>query len=400
MLNKMTRKYAIVGIAILLLIAITGPIAAADEPYIFGLLIVGDHNDHIRSQAFYEGGKYAEEMIPGTKMIYIEKVNPTDRPNISIPMLVDDLVDKGARLIIASSSDMRDGILEAAKKHPEIYFIHVFGDDVLSGNAPKNLSNLVGRIEYGKMMAGFTAALTTQTGKIGYLGPLVNHETRLMAVSCYLGARYAWEKVLKQDPKELKFQVSWIGYWFNIPEVTIDPVQAAQNFFNTGYDVVISEIETKEAVMVAKQKNQEGKAVWAIPVDSVDACKGAAEVCLGVPYFNWGPGYVRLMKAAMSGKWRSKWFSMEPDWKDIGNHDMGAVGFVAGPALSADAQKHLATFTKDLETKKVRLFKGPLNYQDGSPFLKAGQTASDKQLWQMDQLLNGMTGSSQAEITE
>jgi simple sugar transport system substrate-binding protein len=106
------------------------------------------------------------------------------------------------------------------------------------------------------------------------------------------------------------------------------------------------------------------------------------------------------MKAAMSGKWRSKWFSMEPDWKDIGNHDMGAVGFVAGPALSADAQKHLATFIKDLETKKVKLFKGPLDYQDGSPFLKAGQTASDKKLWQMDQLLNGMTGSSQAEITE
>jgi simple sugar transport system substrate-binding protein len=79
---------------------------------------------------------------------------------------------------------------------------------------------------------------------------------------------------------------------------------------------------------------------------------------------------------------------------------MSAVGFVAGPALSADAQKHLAIFIKDLESKKVNLFKGPLNYQDGSPFLKSGQTASDKQLWQMDQLLSGMTGPSQAEITE
>ena len=400
MLNRISRKYAILGIAILLLLTAPALIIAADKPFIFGLLIVGDHNDHVRSHAFYEGGKYAEDRIPDTKMIYIEKVNPTDRPNTSLSMLVDDMVEKGARLIIASSSDMKDGILEAAKKHPEVYFIQVFGDNVLSGSAPKNLSNLVGRIEYGKMMAGFTAALTTKTGKIGYLGPLANQETRLMAVSCYLGAKYAWEMVLKKDPKELKFQVSWIGYWFNIPGVTIDPVQATQNFFNTGYDVVISDIETKEAVMVAKQKNQEGQAVWAIPVDYIDACKDAAEVCLGVPYFNWGPGYVQLLKTAMSGNWKSKWLSMEPDWKDISNHDMGAVGFVAGPALSADAQKQLATFIKDLGSKKIKLFKGPLNYQDGSPFLKAGQTASDKQLWQMDQLLNGMTGPSQAKITE
>ena len=400
MLNKTAPKYAILGIGILLLLAAPAMNVVADEPFIFGLLIVGDHNEHVRSRALYEGGKYAEDRLPGTKMIYIEKVNPTDRPNISLPMLVDDMVEKGAQLIIASSSEMKDGILEAAKKHPQVYFVQIFGDNVLSGNAPKNLSDLVGRIEYGKMMAGFTAALTTQTGKIGYLGPLANQETRLASVSCYLGARYAWEKVLKKDPKALKFQVRWIGYWFNIPGVTDDPIEAAQNFFNSGHDVVISDIETQEAIMVAEQKNQESKAVWALPVDSIDACKDAAEVCLGVPFFNWGPEYVRLLKAAMSGHWKSKWLSMEPNWKDISNHDMGTVGFVAGPALSADAQKHLDAFIKDLGSKKIKLFKGPLNYQDGSPFLKAGQTASERQLWQMDQLLSGMTGPSQTKTTE
>ena len=177
-------------------------------------------------------------------------------------------------------------------------------------------------------------------------------------------------------------------------------VRVAQNFFDTGYDVVISDIETKDVITVAKQKNQEGKAVWAIPVDYIDACKDAAEVCLGVPYVNWGPGYVRLLKAAMSGNWRSTWLSLEPEWKDIGNHETSSVGFVAGPALSAEAQKHLAAFIKDLGSKRINLFKGPLNYQDGSPFLKAGQKASDRQLWQMDQLLSGMTGPSQAKVTE
>ncbi len=146
------------------------------------------------------------------------------------------------------------------------------------------------------MMAGFVAAMTTKTGKIGYLGPLVNEETRRLSVSCYLGARYAWETVLKKKPEDLKFQVTWIGFWFNIPGVTADPTQVAQNFFNTGYDVVVSGIDTTEAVVVARQKRQEGKEVWAVPYDYVGACEGASEACLGVPYFNWGPGYAQMIR--------------------------------------------------------------------------------------------------------
>ena len=142
--------------------------------------------------------------------------------------------------------------------HPETYFLHISGDDVLTGKAPKNLANLMGRMEYGKMMAGFVAALTSKTGKIGYLGPLINEETRRLAASCYLGARYAWENVLGRKAEDLTFQVTWIGFWFNIPGVTADPTQVAQNFFNTGYDVVVSGIDTTEALVVARQKRQEG----------------------------------------------------------------------------------------------------------------------------------------------
>ncbi len=265
------------------------------------MLLVGPYNDRGYSQAHYEGGKYAEKMIPAAKMIYIDKVNPADRPGVTIPQLVDDMVEKGAKLIIANSDDMKDGIREAALLHPSIQFLHVSGDDVLTGKAPKNLSNIFGKMEYGKMMAGFVAAMTTKTGKIGYLGPLVNEETRRLTVSCYLGARYAWETILKKKPEDLKFQVTWIGFWFNIPGVTADPTQVAQNFFNTGYDVVVSGIDTTEAIVVARQKRKEGKEVWAVPYDYLGACEGASEACLGVPYFNWGPGYAQLIKSSLSG---------------------------------------------------------------------------------------------------
>ena len=387
------------GILLAVSVALLSPVSAIaiDKQFVFGMLLVGPYNDHGWSQAHYDAGHYMEEKVPGAKMIYIDKVNPADRPGITIPQLVDDLVEKGAQLIIANSDDMKDGIREAALLHPKTYFIHVSGDDVLTGKAPKNLSNIMGRMEYGKMMAGFAAALTTRTGKIGYLGPLVNEETRRLVASCYLGARYAWEKVLKKDPKDLSFQVTWIGFWFNIPGVTSDPTQVAQNFVNTGYDVIISGIDTTESLVVARQKSQEGKEIWAIPYDYKGACSGAGEVCLGVPYFNWGPAYVSFVKAIMDGKWKQEWLWLGPDWKDINDPDTSMVGFLPGPALPQSVETSLDSFIKDLATGKVQLFKGPLDYQDGTPFLKAGEVASDQQVWYMKQLLKGMIGQSKAK---
>jgi len=73
------------------------------------------------------------------------------------------------------------------------------------------------------------------------------------------------------------------------------------------------------------------------------------------------------------------------------------VGFKEGDALTADARKQLARFIRDLGANKVRLFKGPLNYQDGSVFLSQGEVATDRQIWYMPKLLEGMLGASSAK---
>ena len=371
--------------------------AEADKTFIFALLLVGPHNDHGLNQAHFEGGRYVVENVSGTKMIYIDRVNPADRQGVTILQLVDDLVEKGARLIIANSDDMQDGIREAAIIHPDVHFLHISGDDVVTGKASNNLSNLMGRMEYGKMIAGFAAALTTKTGKIGYLGPLINSQTRRLAASAYLGANYAWGKVRKKPAKNLKFKVTWIGFWFNLPGVTADPAEVAQSFYNTGYDVVISGIDTSEATVAAIQKKKEVKNVWAIPYGFADACEYASDICLGVPYFNWGPGYVKFVKASMSGNWKSEWDWLGPDWKDINSSDTSTVGFLPGPALSASAKKKVDAFIKNLGSGKIDLFKGPLNYQDSTAFIKTGKTANDRQIWYMEQLLEGMDGQSSAK---
>ncbi|WP_448384499.1 BMP family lipoprotein [Desulfosoma sp.] len=387
----------VVVLGTLLALWSSAALQAEEKPFLFGLLLVGPFNDRGWSQAHYEAGLSLEKKIPGVKMLYIDKVNPADRPGVTIPQVVDDLVSKGAKFIIANSDDMKDGIREAAARHPDVFFVHVSGDDVLTGKATPNLSNLMGRMEYGKMMAGFVAALTTKKGKIGYLGPLINEETRRLAAATYLGARYAWTQVRKQPADQLAFKVTWIGFWFNIPGVTADPTQVAQNFYNSGYDVIVSGIDTTEALTVAAQKRTEGRQVWAVPYDYKGACDPAPDVCLGVPYYNWGPGYTELLRAAMSGSWKPQWLWLGPDWKDINSEETSSIGFVKGKALSADVSEALDRFIAELASGALNLFAGPLHYQDGSVFVPAGATASDRDIWTMKQLLQGMEGQSSAK---
>jgi simple sugar transport system substrate-binding protein len=367
------------------------------EGFTFGMILVGPENDHGWSQAHFDAGKYIEE-ITGAKMISLDSVNPPDRPETSVEQVVDDMIEQGASLIFATSDDMRDGIEAAAAAHPDVPMVWSSGDSAWEeGEAYRadltNLSNIMGRMYYGKLIAGCAAALTSETGKLAYLGPLINDETRRLASSVYLGAQHCWEESGK-DLADLSMEVNWIGFWFNIPGVTLDPTEVTNAFFDGGSDVVVSGIDTTEALVVAGQRSAAGESVWAIPYDFIGACSEAPEACLGVPYFNWGPLYLQVIEAAIAGGSGSAFVWEGPDWNDINDPDTSMIGWLNGDALSGEAAATLDTFIAGLGDGSINPFIGPLNYQDGTPFLADGEVGTDLQLWYMKQLLEGMQGAS------
>jgi simple sugar transport system substrate-binding protein len=369
------------------------------QPFVFGMLLVGAHNDQGWSQAHYDAGMYVEQQIPNTKMVYLENVysGSPAYPGQTASQLAEQLVSQGAKLVIFNSDDMKDEALKFANAHPDIYVIGSSDDwtwkDGQNYQDSPNQIDIMGRMEYGKMIGGCAAALTTQTGKIGYLGPLINDETRRLASSAYLGAKYCWTNILKKDPAQLSFKVTWIGFWFNIPGVTSDPTQVADDFFNSGYDVVMSGIDTTEALVEAKKMQSAGKQAWAVAYDYKTNCSVAPDICLGVPYFNWGPAYVGAIKQAMDGTWQEAFQWNGPDWTDINNPDTSAVGFTKGDGLSADASSQLDGFISEL-AGGLNLWTGPINLQDGTSYLADGAVATDPQIWYLPQLLEGMEGQS------
>jgi simple sugar transport system substrate-binding protein len=405
---KTTRRLALVALAAGLLAPATttnaGSPSAAPEDFKFGMILVGPQNDHGWSQAHYEAGQYVIEQLglPDDAMIVLDKVNTADRPDTTIEAVVDDMVSQSAQLIFATSDDMRDGIIAAAAAHPDVPMIWSSGDSAWAdGQAYEpdltNLGNVMGRMEYGKMIAGCAAALTTQTGRIAYLGPLINDETRRLVNSAFLGARHCWETFRGEDPAALEFEVKWIGFWFNIPGFTLDPTQVTNEFLASGADVVISGIDTTEAIVRAGQAVESGEDVWAVPYDYRGACDEAPDACLGVPYFNWGPSYLEITQSVIDDSFEATWQWLGPDWEDINNPDTSAVGWLDGPALTDEASTMLAEFIAGLAGGDNNLFTGPLNFQDGSVFLADGEEATDAQIWYTTQLLEGIEGASAAE---
>jgi len=405
----MPRKLTLLFLLIFIAVAIA-PAAAQDE-FVFGMVLVGPKDDHGWSQAHFEGGQYVEQNVPGAKMVYFEKLNPADAPETTLLDVVTELVDQGASVIFTTSDEFEEdtAAVAADPAFADVTFINISGDDAYTGEAPANLSNVMGEMEWAKMIAGCAAALASETGSIGYLGPLINFETRRLVNSAYLGARYCYENYAGKDPATLTFTVTWIGFWFNIPGVTLDPTEVTNDFFDNGADVVISGIDTTEGIVVAGQRAAEGQSVWAVPYDFQGACEQAPDICLGVPYFHWGPVYRDIINQIKEGSWEQTWDWVAPDWTDINNPDTSAVGFVEGTGLSEEDKTSLDAFiaeitayaTDEANADTFFLFEGPLAYQDGTEIAAEGEKlpaiaplGEAPSVWYLEQLLDGITGAS------
>ena len=389
-------------LAFALVVAACGDDDAGDdapEGFKIGLIMVGPGNDRGYSQAHLEGVEYAIEELGLSvedDLLTLEFANTSDTPGLSLPRTAQDMVDLGAELIIFNSDDMRDGAFEAAEQLPDVPMIWVSGDSAWEDGKDfqpgfSNLANVWGQMIFGKMIAGCAAALETETGEIAYLGPLTNDETRRLVNSAYLGAEYCWEN-FRDEPADLVFSVTYMGFWFEIPGVTLDPVLIVNDFIDGGADVVLSGIDANVALIRSGQRADAGENVSAVPYDFIGACDEAPEICLGVPYFNWGPAYLDAARDVIDGSFTSTWTWFEPDWDDINDLDSSVVGFFQGDGLSADNASSLDTFIAGLADGSIELYEGPLNWQDGSQFLGAGDVATDFQIWYSEQCVEGIVG--------
>jgi simple sugar transport system substrate-binding protein len=401
----MSRRFILTGLLLAFGLLVSLIPAAAQDEFVFGMVLVGPKNDSGWSQAHYEAGLRIEETVPGAKMVLFESLNTADSPETTLGDVVADMVSQGAKVIFTTSDEFEEDTSTVAADFPDVVFINATGSQVLEEKAPPNVGNVNGQFEWSKAISGCAAALATQTGKIGYIGALINFETRRLAAATYLGARYCYEKYAGGNPEDLEFTITWIGFWFNIPGFTLDPTVEAGNLIAGGADVLISGIDTTEALVVAGQKTQEGTPTWALAQDNASGCNQAPTVCLGSPYYNWYPIYKGIVEQVQAGTWEPSWQWFPPSFTDINDPEVSPVGYTVGEGLTEEQVASLESFIEEIyayggdeaNADTIFLWEGPLNLQDGTEYAAEGEKVPLLDIWYLPQLLEGMIGASESQ---
>ncbi len=101
---------------------------------------------------------------------------------------------------------------------------------------------------------------------------------------------------------------------------------------------------------------------------------------------NWSPYYIKRIKAVIDGTWKTG-----DTWDGIKD---GTVVLAAwSKAIPADLVKTANDARDAIAAGKLHPFTGPIKKQDGSAWLKDGETASDKDIAAMNFYVEGLDGT-------
>ena len=332
----------------------TAPAAPIKAAWIY----VGPHNDGGWSQAHDLGRLYVQKKL-GKNVVTTFKESVPEGPQAS--QVIDSLVRDGNKIIFGTSFGFFSKKLAA--KYPDVLFEQATGTDTA-----KNLSEYFGAGEDSIYLSGMAAGAATKKGVIGYVVPFPIPEVIRHANAFALGAQATHPGA--------KVKLVWTKSWF-------DPAKekkAAESLVAAGADVLGQNVDSPAAGQYAQSK----KLPW-VGYDS-DAKKFAPTSWLTAAVYDWGPYYLKRVKAAASGSWKTGSY--------YGNIADGLTDIAPfGPKVSKKTKAAIAAKRAQLVKGTFYEFQGPLYDQAGKLRVPKGKRMTLPQILTMDWLVKGVEGS-------
>jgi basic membrane protein A len=354
---------ALATAAVVLMVGIGSGSAAKNSPYKVAWIYVGPHNDHGWSQAHDAGRLYVQHAL-GSKVQTTYKENVANGPPLE--QTVASLVQQGYKMIFGTSFGFFSKQLAA--KYPDVLFEQATGTD-----QSKNLAEYFGRAEDTIYLSGMAAGAATKSGTIGYVVPFPIPEVIRHANAFALGAQAMHPGV--------KVKLVWTNSWFNVTKER----QAAESLHGAGSDVIGQNVDSPTAGQYA-----ESVGIPWVGYDS-NAKTFAPKQWLTASVYNWGPYYLKRVKAAMNGTWKTGFY--------YGTINDGFTGLAPyGPKVSAATKAAIAKKMQQIKSGKFYEFAGPLYDQNGKLRVKKGQRmqvlkGGANSLYGMNWLVRGVIGS-------
>ena len=215
------KKLVVMGLAMARTAAMvngvcTQPVQAADgEGLKVALLLSGAANDQGWNQTAYEGAQKACEKY-GYELAYTENLEVAD-----ISAAFADYASAGYDVVIGHGYEFGDPALEVAETYPDTKFICTEADA-----SADNVASYVMACEQTAYVEGIIAASTSESGKLGAIGPIPG-DSLVKIINGY-------EDGAKSVNPDIEVQTAWTNSFVD----TQLAQEAAKAMIDNGVDVI------------------------------------------------------------------------------------------------------------------------------------------------------------------
>ncbi|NDK35472.1 BMP family ABC transporter substrate-binding protein [Rhodovulum sulfidophilum] len=269
----------------------------------------------------------------------------------------------GAKLIFTTSFGYMDPTINVARKFPDVKFEHATGY-----KRAENVGTYSARFYEGRAVQGLIAGRMTESNIVGYIASYPIPEVVRGINAAYLHAK-------KVNP-DVQFKVIWAYTWFD-PAKEAD---AATALIEQGADVILQHTDSTAPQAAAEKA---GNVITFGQASDMSEYAPSPRVSSIID--NWTPYYIERIQAVLDGTWES-----DDTWDGIGP-GMVKIGEISS-AVPEDVKAEALALKASLASGDYHPFTGPLNKQDGSPWLAEGEVADDATLLGMNFFVEGLTG--------
>ncbi|MEI6509367.1 MAG: BMP family ABC transporter substrate-binding protein [bacterium] len=304
-------------------------------------ILYGHASEGTWDPAGYKGILAAQAKVP-FELSLSEAVSSQDAEKV-----IRDWAARGTSIVFAHSDTYTDQLITVAGNFPNVYFVGEFGIDpavkasepdqakYLKENAPKNLVFLGDTPEEGNYLAGYAAALSSKSGKIGVLQPFESGTMNRYTNAFIYGARAA--------KPAIQITVVYVGDYL-APAETRDGIKSMAQ---QGVDVVFTELDDNSSILeCAAQKIQ----CIAMYVDKMDL--DPATVLTSVVQ-DWAVQLLGPIEAVQKGAWtafrQANYF--QPQNLANGSVHLGAWG----TAATEDVKKAVAAIQAKIISGEIKV---------------------------------------------
>lgn len=221
----------------------------------------GSIDDKSFNQGTWEGIKRYEVEVGGIDASYL---TPTDGSTESFLTSIDNAVLSGAEVIVTPGFAFEEAIGKAHQQYPKVKFVLIDGQPLVNGKyvMEKNVQSISFKEQEASFLTGVATALTSQTGKVGFIGGIQVPAVEKLGWGFVSGVAYANAK--------LGTSVEVVDYVY---QGTFDDTQAGQmiasGMYDKGADVILQAagMVGVGAMTEAKLRTEAGDQVYVVGCD-------------------------------------------------------------------------------------------------------------------------------------